>query len=596
MAFRHPQHHAPQRNYTQPETEFAIASPASEQRLNDSQEWILFSAVPASSTANLTHTTPTEKTGQTVGRSHLSHYGSADTATRSYDYELDGSEHTEDAVAEEDEDEGDHELDGLDSHLLEFRADSTHSYVHSPTQEQIQLGGNSVLPTHDGLGSFQLDRTAMGNAVQEHIYAFERHNPRRAKKRKESLKESLDLASLEPACEDAKERERMRRIEEWRLEQSKALLDEVQKETKRRRRAIERNSASYVPDRQADDMATMEVIPDENTSYDTNKEPERFWARITRRVIHDLMGIDDRLLSLIFGESLPEEFEKELSATYPSTQSTATVHLNRDDAWENRLLERIAEDLGLLVNQLSEHPGAFTTYQRMQAAPIPYAGLPIIPEASPDNNIGVSSPLASVASPLFHPTIQTSNKYADPISESRHYFDQEMDYTPRPATTAPKPAPSETPTEFRDFTKDDWEKQLDISLVFRYLRSRFSSRKSTHPALQRLATTPADAAARAARVRQHHPLVASNSGSGRPSLKTSERRPSYRVVIPPAAVVGAGQRRRSSSCASQSTKKSGRLNAKSGSSRCYWDVGCGGSLGSGSLVVSTGGMGGWGEI
>lgn len=593
MAFRHPQHHAPQRTYTQPETEFAIASPASEQRLNDSQEWIVFSAVPASSTANLTHTTSTEKTGQTAGRSHLSHYGSTDTATRSYDYEIDESEHTEEAIEEEEEDEADHELDSLDSHLMEFREESNPSYIQSPTQEQIQASGNSVLPTHDGLGSFQLDRTAMGNAVQEQIYAFERHNPRRAKKRKESLKESLDLAQLEPACEDAKERERMKRIEEWRLEQSRALLDEVQKETKRRRRAIERQTGSYIPDHQADDLATMGSILEDPASSHLDKEPESFWSRITRRVIQDLMGIDDRLLSLIFGESLPEEFEKELSATYPSTQSTATIRVNQDDAWENRLLERIAKELGLLVHQLSEHPGAFTAYQRMQQEPIPYAGLPIIPEASPDFKESPLSPVASVTTPLFHPTIPAVNKYADPISESRHYFDQEMDYTPQPAAPAKPAASAETPTEFRDFTKDDWEKQLDIGLVFRYLRSRFSSRKASHPALQRHATSPQDAAARAARVRQHHPLV---NGAGRP--KTSERRPSYRVVIPPAGVVsigaGAAQRRRSSSCASQSTKKSGRR--ASGSSRCYWDVGCGGSLGSGSLIVSTGGMGGWGDV
>src|SRR5690348_2414401 len=101
------------------------------------------------------------------------------------------------------------------------------------------------------------------------------------------------------------------------------------------------------------------------------------------------------------------------------------------------------------------------------------------------------------------------------------------------------------------FSKDEWEKQLDIGLVFSYLRSRFSRRKASTSSLPhtstRTPTRPQDAAARAARVHQLHPLVT------RP--KISERRASYKVIVPNSPI---HQRRQSTSCASQSTKMSAR--------------------------------------
>jgi len=141
-----------------------------------------------------------------------------------------------------------------------------------------------------------------------------------------------------------------------------------------------------------------------------------------------------------------------------------------------------------------------------------------------------------------------------------------------------------------EITKEEWEKDLDINLVLRYLKSRFtSSRSASHASLLAQRTDPTtstaqDNAARVARVRQHHPLVSSMH-------QKPEARRSFKAVVP-AAQMPILHRRGSSSCASQSTRKSATGRRRdSGSSRHYWDLG--GSIGSGSIIASGGG---WGEV
>ena len=151
------------------------------------------------------------------------------------------------------------------------------------------------------------------------------------------------------------------------------------------------------------------------------------------------------------------------------------------------------------------------------------------------------------------------------------------------------------------FTQQEWEQDLDIKLVFRYLRNRFTSSRaaaSNQPGHSQSAahntSSAQDAAARAAaRVRQHHPLVR--------GVHSHQRRTSFKVSVPagaPSQLV-----RHASSCASQSTKRSGRRGSMSvssrHSSRHYWDLGArdgAGSIGTGSMIASTGPMGSWGEV
>lgn len=584
MAFRQPtyHHHHPQRH---PDLEEAspvnVQSPQPSEQLDESQEWILFSPIPASTT-DRTYTASTQRTRWTAGQSRRSEYGSLETAAQSHGYEEDASEHTE-AILEEEEDG---ELDSLDSHLHEFRAE-TSAFRESST-EDINVGGIPVLPTHDGLGSFRIDRTAMGEGIQEHLYAFEQYNPRRIKRRRESL----ELGQMALESERMLEHERTRRIEEWRLEQSRALLDEIQKETRRRKQSLASERRSMIRDGQEEEVATLGSTLDgqsEHLEYQTRlleHENDSFWSRITRRVIQDLMGIDDNLLSIIFGEALPEDLE--LSST-PSANSFSSldtmVRVDTENAtWEYRLLSRIARELGLLVNQLSDHPGAFSTYLKVQQMPLPYAGLPIIPEVVQDIPQETENLTMAASAPDFRPTLQVSTQPIDisgGLSRSAYEAERVMyDIDATPRLEAPIHRTLETQDSTGEFTKEEWEKQLDIKMVFRYLRSRFTSRPVSHPPFSRdashLATSSPQDAAALARVRQHHPLVTRQ--------KPVERR-TFKVTVPNSPIL----HRRGSSCASQSTRKSARRN--SGSSRHYWDIN--GSIGSGSLIASAGA---WGEV
>jgi len=143
--------------------------------------------------------------------------------------------------------------------------------------------------------------------------------------------------------------------------------------------------------------------------------------RITRKVIRDLIGIDDSLLSVIFGESLPStEDDEPISAReYASNIEALSQELDSvpedHPIWQSKVLQRIAHELGILVNQLCEHPGAFTTYLNMsKEIPNQYAGIPLdrVPEEgdAPSASVGPTNlestmHTESVLSPHFSPTL-----------------------------------------------------------------------------------------------------------------------------------------------------------------------------------------------
>ncbi|RFU32314.1 hypothetical protein B7463_g4043, partial [Scytalidium lignicola] len=578
MAFRQPTYHPPQRIYTAPEESSTV--PQRARSIEESEEWILFSP-GAASTTNRTYTSG--KTC-TAGHSRISDFGSLDTAARSERYDQ-ASEHTveeEDEENDDDDDDDDGELDSLDTHLHEFRAEGS---LYAQSRNNELDSSQPVLPRHDGLGSFRLDQPAIGDDAQQHLYAFERYNPRRVKRRRESL----ELGQLELEGTRTADDERTRRIEEWRMEQSRLLIDEIQKETRRRKMSMSTDRRLSVVDREQEDVATMSNVDSSAVEDEVSEEEnEGFWKRITKRVIHDLMGIDDDLLSIIFGEALPKD---ELSSTPKLGQSLNDIYgatppngQDIESSWEYKLLDRIARELGILVNQLTDHPGAFSTYLQVQQASIPYAGLPVIPETAKDQaprSTGVDHQLP-VAIPS--PTSPINDSELDP-----------MNATPRPAHPLYDATPLSVP---EPLTREEWEQDLDIKMVFRYLRSRFTSRPApvpryTYPTSHIAVASTSDTAARAARVRQHHPLVTRPHQHRRSSIEKW----SFKVTMPRDGNQTAGgssvlHRRSGSSCASERTRISAK---RSGSSRHYWDIG-GSTVGSGSIIASTGAMGSWGDV
>jgi hypothetical protein len=560
MAFRQPTAAPPRQlsveNPVQPEPG---TLPTSEYNngIEQSQEWVLFSPLHDDSTTR-THTTTTTTTQRTAGLSRLSNIDSFDTAVR--------SGRVESSVLE-DEGPEDKELDSLDDGLQAFREPSIYRIPSSQ-------GPGAVLPTHDGLGTFP----ASSPPVQEQLWQHEQYNPKRkfegSHTRRSSVQRRLD--TIEELESQASNEKRLR-IEKWRMEQSQALLEEIEKQTRRRVRTDSSRSETHSTPRsvakETSRTASKSFDQDEGSEAEKeNTESEPFWRRITRKFIRDVIGIDEPILSIILGESLPPEAYEppsSKSALYTIPEQTVNDMESTfgDEGWRDRLLQRIARELGELVNQLSPHPGAFSAY--LSASNIDeYAGIPIArpePEMLVESVDEVKMSKVSSFTPTFSPTMQ------DPTHAASWGLDE--DATPSASSAAPT-AEQERLRREREY----WERELGVKMIFRFLKNRFSSGATAkQPAPPFPSSTPAqESARRAAIIRQHHPLVA------RAHQSPARLRRESRTLV-----------RRASSCASESVKSSRRpsLARSNGSSRNYWDLG--GSMGSGSIIAS-GGM--WGEV
>ncbi|MCJ1251278.1 hypothetical protein MMC30_008509 [Trapelia coarctata] len=538
--------------------------------------------------------------------SQLSDFGSLNTVARTGDYE-------EDEGIDEDIDE-DEELDSLDDGLHAFREPS----MYTPSRQSNQVGG-SILPAHDGLGTF----AASSVPVQEQLWRFEQYNPRRAsighRRRRTSVQRKLD--TVEDDEGQRLENTRVERIEKWRLEQSKVLLEEIEKETRRRRTSRTSEGRQTTPHTPNQDVTARgeqneppKVQSPDSPILDTiAEESEPFWQRITRRVIRDLMGINDDLLSVIFGESLPPD---ENSSTIPPTKSsfpsssleeTPSQQRPPSKNWEDRLLDRLARELGILIHQLS-HSHALPPYSPPNPVTMDYAGIPVTPKPiseSPHPLTQTQTSSSSPPQPHFRPTLPSRRLTISSASEhaARWGIEEEEEDTA---------VSSANDIEY-------WEHTPDLKTVFGYLQRRFSTQQqlsaSSHKPNINIATdrTP-DCLRRAAIIRQCHPLVTrphrvherhahalnhTYSHALPHSHLTHTRRSSllshhsysyggYNAQLSP----GLHLKRAGTSCASASTKKSKR--DESGASRNYWDIG--GSIGSGSAVVGSGGVGVWGEV
>ncbi|KAJ4157398.1 hypothetical protein NW754_009043 [Fusarium falciforme] len=536
-----------------------------ERQQDESQTWVLFAPTDVTTTSYLTET---DQSLVTPGRSRVGDLGSLNSVARSeVEAELRPSASASAVVEEED----DAELDSLDSHLPEFR-----SLPGLNTQQDENQGSMPVFPAHDGLGSFHLDQPTLGADAQDQIYQFERFNPKRQHRRKESF----DLRQLDVENDHVEESEKRQRIEAWRLEHSRVLLGEIQRETRRRRlsQASHKRSSSNpipLPSQPAHDAESDNMTWHDEDAVGSPTHSEGILTKMTRKFMRDVIGMDERMISILLGEAVPED-DEDLSSTPRASQQLGVQPpppTNRE-AWQLDALEKISKELGMLVSQISHHPGAFSTYSRIQQMPLPYAGLPIIPESntshSAADNIHPTKP-EQASFPQFQPTMQTA---AQPIDI-------------RGRTAEPPAEPVQAPRQDTHmsnvFTQEEWERDLDMKLVFRYLRSRFMPRSNNPPpsTTTHLATSSTqDIAAKLARVRQHHPLVS--------RMRPPTERRTFKATTPASPVA----LRHPSSCASQSTRRSARRSSVS--SRHYWDIG--GSLGTGSVIASNGPMGSWGEV
>ncbi|KAL8691894.1 MAG: hypothetical protein Q9218_002962 [Villophora microphyllina] len=536
-----------------------------------SREWVLF---PNTRARSHTQTPTTTFSPQTAGLSRLSEFGSLGTAAP-HDHNIDYDDALED----------DEELDSLDEGLHAF-----HEHLADQGSMDFYQDG-SILPTHDGLGTFP----ASSHPVQEHLWHFERFNPRRRSlghhRRRSSVQRRLD--TLEVHDELQMEKQRTDRIERWRIDHSNFLLEEVEKET---RRTMSRHhehwgASSYnvaIEDRRRNAVALSTAL-ERTTVPISERDPGNFedtpnaWDHIIQRLVQDLLGVDDMKLAIISGEALITEggqlqFDRSTQGSKPSIRSFVTQSIPiRNLTLLNQLSQELLSALrrysyapitvGSLVNPVNlDYAGLPVNepyHQQQSAVPIPTQ--PELPEAENELNPG----------PQFKPTLKDHNCPASPTADSKHA-----------ALWGIEEEPERQSTTIQDL--DYWQQTPSIRMVFRILHQHFTARRRPLLTTNTLAsnkpsnvatTSTADSMRRAAVIRKHHPLISSSQQTKRNSRPYSSH--GIRHLASPFL------RRSESSCASISARHNRR---GSGSSRNYWDLG--GSIGSGSV----GGIGVWGEV
>ncbi|MCJ1483804.1 hypothetical protein MMC06_003972 [Schaereria dolodes] len=544
--------------------------------IDDSQEWILSS--PSQVQYPDGTQTSTERTPQTTGLSRLSDFGSLNTAPRSGQDEDYFVESYNDAV--DDAIDDDEEVDSLDDGLHAFGEALLHQ-----NWRHLDRSGGSVLPAHDGHGVF----LASNSPIQQQIWSSEQYAPHKRLtghiRRRSSAQKRLNLIVDQDGGQMGKER--MERIERWRMEQSKVLLDEIELESRKRKKSITENPGRDIlrAEDAGKDITTSNqpgpVTANQDNASAHHQElegDESSWQRITRQVICNFMGIDQTILSAILGETLLADTSLASRST-PDRRVTTGISANLltsyptapCDKREDRFFTRIARELAALFQHLSEHPGAFST--GITPVTMDYAGIPIArqstlyhPSKSPPASRDV---IESSLTTHFKPTLRDLPM---PVLAANHEetWDIEDEEEPMPAQES-----------------DYWERTPDLKAVFGYLHQRFtfrreSSTSTSNPSIA-ISTTP-DSLGRAAVIRQYHPLV-SRAAHGRESRRNNLL---YQHIVTSSSSL----KRVASSCASLGVKKSRR--AATSSSKNYWDIG--GSVGSGNAIAGPGGLGAWGEV
>ncbi|KAI4100101.1 MAG: hypothetical protein LQ339_005623 [Xanthoria mediterranea] len=533
-------------------------------------EWLLFPN-PRQHPSSWSQTASTNCSPQTAGLSKLSGFGSLNDDTIAHD------------ALEDDE------LDSLDDGLHAFHEDM---FDQHPAQIDQS---SSILPTHDGLGTFP----GSSHPVQEHLWHFERFNPQRRSsghhRRSSSVHRRLTALEVDDGLQ--MEKQRMERIERWRIEHSRILLEEVEKATRRDSNHPMCLSNVAVPDPaiQAHTGSISEslVAPQEGPMPHLEKDPgavqhnEDGWHRVLRRLIGDLMGISDTTLALVFGEALPESQSSpryNTSILSSSNGADRSLALQSTPSWMVDLLERLSKELASFLRSLAQSPAAIGS--PINSLSLDYAGIPIAEPRIQRSAVSslphagqVAVDVGSMTTPIFNPTLDEFHKPAKSEFENAALWGIEEE-----------PANALSATQEREY----WEQTPSIRTIFRLLHQHFTVRRRpllTSSALSsskpsNVATTStADSLRRAAVIRQQHPLVsrqgARRNAPGNILGHAHRHHGSYPNLSSPLF------KRSESSCASISARKSRR---GSGSSRNYWDLR--GSAGSGSM----GGMGFWGEV
>ncbi|EPS37818.1 hypothetical protein H072_8363 [Dactylellina haptotyla CBS 200.50] len=553
MAYRVPQHRQTSAAQTQQHVKerptLSSTSALGQSATADSEEWVVFS--PSSDAQTLK--TPTS------GRiSRISDLGSLQYD--SYDDDLEEEGDQEDDVLEDDEEEDEEEDDDED-----YDEDIDLHGFRDPYHQ-----GPVMLPQHDGLGTFP-------SAVTREV-SNERTNY-----------DAPPLTSRNSSTNA--------RIQAWRMEQSRILLDEIERATKGRLGLKQTNAQ-----RMEEDMVTMSDVGLEEANERAladQMDHESFWERIRRRLVQDIMGLDDMVLQIIFGETLPSDVESASGASTP-TATDGTGLKRIDSSWEERLFERLARELGVLAQYYTPDvaKAAFSTYVTGKGDISPAAL-----RAAKARSTGTKTPTYTL-----YPSLRSSTSYTslDPLASTRQFrptIDGDEDNESHAANWGIEDGPLSaslhtSSSEARvdaEIVREYWEKELNVRMLFSYLKSKIATTTTpttsqTPPAVTTTGRPSSSSTATAKTVpvstsAPRHRYSASLNQPlhhQHPLISHAQKVTKVRRISPIASLtsvlgVGMGGFRSGSSCASQSTtKKSGGQKAGSkgsAQSKHFWDVG-----------------------
>ena len=370
----------------------------------------------------------------------------------------------------------DEKLDSLDLHLHAFRDTA---FQQSASKEYNQT---ALLPAHDGRGSFLV----FGSYEKEQW----RSSERLAQPRLGSLSNvNSDHLDGEREVEMA----RIARIHAWRMEQS-VLQQRDHKDPGTRRFGVSRGTRSQVqggPTSKNGRQKPTSTLPDANSTA-------------------ELLGVPD----------------------YAPIDSPEDDSAIRPVGWLDRLLNRIAYELGIYANHLTVHPSAFTTYPQYGEPTIPWQHASMSAQRASNSkgrlygsrrNSYQSIDSTQQSSIIFRPTVWVGRKN---YSGSRDSEQVQNDPSP---SVAPLRTQSMVPEESWS-ELDYWERKLDFAAVVTFVYDRFflsrystgSQQPSAVSALEQHSdptsvrsldcahpTAGAAAAARAATIWQTHPPLPS---------------------------------------------------------------------------------------
>ncbi|KAJ6260575.1 hypothetical protein Dda_4801 [Drechslerella dactyloides] len=574
MAYRVPQH----RQTAQPTTpqqqirdrpSLPTTSALGQSATADSEEWVVFSPTTDAQTVR----TPTSGRASRI----------SDLASLQYDDDDDELEAEEEDVLGDDEEEDEDEDYDEDIDLHGFR--------------DLYHQGPVMLPQHDGLGTFPSAASLQGVPV-------------------EKVEQEAPVLASRNSFTNA-------RIQAWRMEQSRILLDEIERATKGRLGLRETEAQ-----RREEELATMSDVGlqemNERALADRTADHETFWERLRRRLVQDIMGLDDMVLQIIFGEALPADFETSSGASTPTGRTEGGLK-RMDASWEERLFERLARELGVLAQYYTPDvaKAAFSTYVTGKSqtssttATIPAAAATTSPTGRA-RSTGARTPTYSL-----YPSLQSSTSYTtlDPLSSTRQFrptIDGEDDQDSHAANWGIEDGPLSSSlltasSEARvdaEIVREYWEKELNVRMLFSYLKSKLAAAPPQSPAAS-TSTTAAPTAAAAPPSRHHRSSSSPTNTASSSSAAAGRTANAYRYstlnqplhqqhplishaqkanvksrrISPIASLtsvlgVGMGGFRSGSSCASQSTttrksagQKQKEAEAKSNSSKHFWDVG-----------------------